>query len=115
LTTPHTPGPWRIIADSDIGLHLIWAEDGTSGPGILVARTCFAPASAANAHLVAAAPELLDALSELVWIIDRAGLLNLSNGVQLGPTSWYVKASDRLEAARAVLAKAHPQNSGSGG
>jgi hypothetical protein len=47
--------------------------------------------------------DLFDALRELVWIIDQAGLLNLSNGVQLGQTSWYVKASDRLEVARATL------------
>jgi hypothetical protein len=47
---------------------------------------------------------LRDALTGLVAIIDMAGLLNLSNGVQLGPTSWYVKASDRLESARAALA-----------
>lgn len=55
-----------------------------------------------------AALELLPALSGLVEIIDAAGLLNLSNGVQLGPTSWYVKAHDRLECARTVLAKAAP-------
>jgi len=51
-----------------------------------------------------------NALRELVWIIDKAGLLNLSNGVQLGQTSWYVKANDRLEGARAALAAA--QSSG---
>jgi hypothetical protein len=59
----------------------------------------------ANAQLIAAAPDTLAALVELVWVIDRAGLLNLSNGVQLGQTSWYVKASDRLEAARTAIAK----------
>jgi len=51
--------------------------------------------------------KLREALESLVEIIDKAGLLNLSNGVQLGQTSWYVKASDRLEFARAALA--HPQ------
>lgn len=49
---------------------------------------------------------LAEALSDLVEIIDKAGLLNLSNGVQLGATSWYCKASERLEYARAVLADA---------
>lgn len=57
----------------------------------------------ANAHLIAKAPELREALTELVNIIDRAGLLNLSNGVQLGATSWFVKASERLEYAKRVL------------
>lgn len=49
---------------------------------------------------------LIAALEGLVQILDSAGLLNLSNGVQLGQTSWYVKASDRLEAARAALTAA---------
>lgn len=40
----------------------------------------------------------------MIEIIDNAGLLNLSNGVQLGATSWYVKAHDQTEAVRAALA-----------
>lgn len=56
---------------------------------------------------------LYDALSDLVAIIDAAGLLNLSNGVQLGQTSWYVKASERLEYARLVLREATISTDGS--
>lgn len=48
--------------------------------------------------------DALAALRELVRVIDAAGLHNLSNGVQLGPTVWYVKAHDAMESARAVLA-----------
>ena len=47
--------------------------------------------------------KLIAALEGLVLIIESAGLLNLSNGVQLGATSWYVKATDRLEYASHVL------------
>jgi hypothetical protein len=47
--------------------------------------------------------ETREALADLVKVIDAAGLYNLSTGVQLGPTVWYVKASDALERARAVL------------
>lgn len=50
--------------------------------------------------------ETLEALKSLVEIIDKAGIENLSNGVQLGKTSWYVKASNRMEDARAAIAKA---------
>lgn len=46
---------------------------------------------------------LRDALESLVEIINKAGLSNLSGGVQLGQISWYVKASDRLNAAGAAL------------
>ena len=49
-----------------------------------------------------------EALQQLVDIIDSAGLLNLSNGVQLGQTVWYVKAFDRLNYAREVLAAPAP-------
>ena len=55
-----------------------------------------------------AANERIDALTwaatSFVEIIDKAGLVHLSSGVQLGSTSWYVKASDRLEYLRAALA-----------
>lgn len=60
---------------------------------------------AANARLLAAAPDLLVALTELVAIIDAAGLNNLTRGVQLGQVSWLVKATDRMSAAQAAIAK----------
>ena len=44
------------------------------------------------------------ALDELVKVIEAAGLLNLSDGVQLGQTVWFVKASDALQNAKAALA-----------
>lgn len=42
-------------------------------------------------------------LARLVEVIDAAGLQNLSNGVQLGATSWLVEASEALKAARTAL------------
>lgn len=51
--------------------------------------------------------ELITALDDLVNIIEKAGLMNLSNGVELGQASWYVKANDRLEYAKSVLNTAH--------
>ena len=60
----------------------------------------------ANAELFAAAPELLEALRCLVKVIDAAGPINLSRGVQLGPTVWFVKASEACDYALAVIAKA---------
>lgn len=117
----HTPGPWK--ADSDA--HGIWCRNerigGESkifdvrGWGYLTGRGHGAlglsdeAATAiqhANAKLAAGAPELREALVDLIEIIDAAGLINLSNGVQLGATSWYVKASDRLSYARKIITKA---------
>lgn len=54
---------------------------------------------------IAQRDELLAALNNLVDIIDKAGLGNLSKGVQLGAMSWYVKASDAVEWAREAIAK----------
>ena len=50
--------------------------------------------------------ELLAVLVGLVEIIEKAGLRNLANGVQLGQVSWLVKATDRVDDACAVIAKA---------
>ena len=47
--------------------------------------------------------ELRGSLAELVQIIEKAGLNNLSNGVQLGQTAWYVKANYAMERANAAL------------
>ena len=47
--------------------------------------------------------DLEEGLRDLIEIIEAAGLLNLSKGVQLGPTSWYVKADERLQYAKVVL------------
>lgn len=46
---------------------------------------------------------LKESLAECVEIVDKAGLSNLSNGVQLGAASWFVKASDRFDWARKLL------------
>ena len=57
---------------------------------------------------------LIEAAGDAVEIIDKAGLLHLSNGVQLGQTVWYVKATecfDRLRRQLANLAAAQPTTS----
>lgn len=50
--------------------------------------------------------ELVAVLENLTSVIDSAGLYNLSRGVELGSTVWYVKATDGMDAARAAIAKA---------
>jgi hypothetical protein len=103
----HTPGPWKIGRYGDV-CH----GDGewTGVPfvyGIAEGQTNHAdPEVIANTRLIASAPDLLEALKETWRVLDAAGLLNLSNGVQLGQTSWYVKANDAREQSRAAIAKA---------
>lgn len=59
---------------------------------------------------LAAHDDLLAALKGLVGIIDSAGLQNLTNGVELGPTVWFVKASEAMEFARDAIAKAEARS-----
>jgi hypothetical protein len=62
----HTPGPWAISApDADADAIAIWAPNETYciGEVFNVSRI---PANAANARLIAAAPELLEALQALI-------------------------------------------------
>ena len=71
----HTPGPWKIESDIDgRSWGYIYPENGEVLPGgsrpPAVARVCHSrPQSAtevyANAHLIAAAPDLLEALKLL--------------------------------------------------
>lgn len=53
-----------------------------------------------------AAPALLAALRRTWEVIDAAGLQALTRGVELGPTVWFVKASDARENALAAIAEA---------
>ena len=60
-------GEWSIAEDGAYnGIHFIWCESELNHIPKLVARTCFAPDSIANARLIAAAPELLYRLNSLV-------------------------------------------------
>lgn len=94
----HTPGPWALgqpgaeqfegVLVPD-GKRVIWAPDGME---VALARDRGGE-TRANARLVAAAPELLEALREL---LDRL----------YDPTPCAWKASAHYSAARAAIAKA---------
>ena len=64
-----TPGKWFYEQDKEYPtLHNIWSEshDSIFTNGILIARTCYAPRSLANAQLIAHAPEMLEAMQSFV-------------------------------------------------
>jgi len=103
--TKHTPGPWSVIAPKRAGGELgSMADVGILGAnGAIIAEAwleCPLPAhekyiapSEANARLIAAAPDLLDALEEIA-----------------APACMAMNSADRVEAfrdlARAAIAKA---------
>lgn len=83
----HTPGPWKIERASDPGpFHFHYLVDATDK---IVASTWAPPSeseSEANARLIAAAPDLLEALRGVVRVADRK--------------------TDEFDAAHAAIAKA---------
>ena len=83
----HTPGPWHI------------SKDGNDVENVMDAGVCamYADETAtANAHLMAAAPDLLAALDSL-----------LSLGASEGFGQW--EEWEEVKVARAAIAKAEPK------
>lgn len=78
MTAQHTPGPWRMSADSDETMNpafLITESNTTDWPSIVAEVN-----GEANARLIAAAPDLLEALKSVqaAIYIDDAGQLRLT-------------------------------------
>ena len=61
-----TPGPWRIERSAGGWVRAVCDSDGRC--------VCYGSIEDADAALIAAAPELADALRELLRILDAAGL-----------------------------------------
>ncbi|MED5113388.1 hypothetical protein UJK07_15640 [Pseudomonas aeruginosa] len=62
----HTPGPWQFSAGADYGDERNYADVTAINGDLIIARVNnLIPAGAANGELVAAAPELLEALQDL--------------------------------------------------
>lgn len=92
----HTPGPWTFDSHPDYPLHYIHALEAFTP---MVARTCFAPASEANARLIAAAPMLFDSLR---LMLDR--YVATVNSGDCG--NWNPEEEQCVIFARAAIAKA---------
>lgn len=87
-STKHTPGPWVLFGDGELR-QLIIMPAGRPGEIAAVQFPTDTSRDAeydANAHLIAAAPELLAALKAVVAVADRR--------------------TDEFDAARAAIAKA---------
>ena len=82
----YTPGPWH----KGRGV-IVYAHDKNVGPEDFPVAECFGPQGIPNARLIAAAPELLEALRRALPYLDKAPL----EGVL-----------DRYEEARVIIAKA---------
>ena len=72
----HTPGPWEADGVGSDGSFEIWSGviSGKEGAFIICSRNPIehrAAASRANARLIAAAPDLLEALQGVLRVADR--------------------------------------------
>jgi hypothetical protein len=85
----YTPGPWRPDTDE----WSVVAGDEADGSFRYVAQECLS----ADARLIAAAPELLEALERLTNRVDP-GVRGRDHGIK--------SLVDALKAARAAIAKA---------
>ncbi len=85
----HTPGPWVLStsADDECEVEVVAPNSGweTVSPAPI--------SSEANAHLIAAAPEMLDALESAEQFIQ--------NGIELG----YIAQPDPIDSASQTLPK----------
>ena len=72
MTTWHTPGPWRVEVDNHGTIAVMWSH------GYVVDDVACGevgePRSMADAHLIAAAPDMLEALEECVEAFAALGI-----------------------------------------
>ena len=76
MENKHTPGPWRVEWSDDSGMYYIRADRCTVADAIVVG-TYDMDEEDANAALIAAAPDLLEALGQLI-----------AAGIQSYPDAW---------------------------
>ena len=88
----HTPGPWRYMA----GTHSHYDSEGKAIARVYGPRGIDCSRRDANARLIAAAPDLLEALK---------GMLSRTDGQAI-----YNFMEPQREAARAAIAKATGEN-----
>lgn len=104
MTTQHTPGPWRpftryVMANGRFLAKAFEANDATEHPGFIPAQEPqqTQAEAAANARLIASAPELLAALERLYQMGEWQRTITDEMGATVGHA---------YSAARAAIAKA---------
>ena len=83
----HTPGPWVIARTSGSQIYVTQPQNHAGRkPGYYAEIRRFTPNHdevEANAHLIAAAPELLEALIHMASVAERDGWQTATTGRQL--------------------------------
>jgi DNA-binding NarL/FixJ family response regulator len=115
MSEAHTPGPWRVIADHEDDRD-IFAANELLATAYDMNGSSPKQTAEANARLIAAAPELLEALTKLKW--TTAGVMAQMQGCQ--PTEMIgaifdgrelALAKEALTQAEAAIRKAKGESS----
>ena len=95
MNAKHTPGPWMKSTHGGISKYSIWSSSGQHIADTNTTKSIGFERCAANASLIAAAPDLLEALQKI------------SNGQEMTGDFTHVETVLRYqEIARAAIAKA---------
>jgi hypothetical protein len=97
MSAKHTPGPWELKSEGWKGQFIYGTDEHAKGVRFIAKVSLDFDGAEANARLIAAAPELLEALKGLDEAYCRAGTLSKSERLE---------DRKRLMAARAAIAKA---------
>ena len=100
MKTEHTPGPWEAqLATGDLVPSVI-TQNGDGIAEVYNFNPHDSSVAVANARLIAAAPEILEALKLCFEVIDQVTAENMADfiGVDRVTTAW--------QTARAIIAKA---------
>lgn len=102
MNTKHTPGPWKAVVDGHIAF--VRTADDTAD----LAHTGLASrqVDTANARLIAAAPELLEALNGLLAHSESVNRAFFVDGTAKAMRAAMTGQKDLLNQARAAIAKA---------
>ena len=104
MNAKHTQGPWQVLHDASVVGPDEVQEDGSIHVQS-IARMALCQELMANARLIAAAPELLEALEALVKRVEYYSAIPEDQRPTI--EQWeYTEGSSEMSAARAALAKA---------
>lgn len=94
LASNHTPGPWEIEDRKDGGRTVVDSAGRsiTFTPQFEGAAARSIEEAIANARLIAAAPDLLDAIVEMIMLADEGAFIDLAD-VEATPVSRKLRAA----------------------
>ncbi len=110
----HTPGRWTAhkTIEAHDGMPECWQIDAEHD-AVCTTQFCYAPNTEANARLIAAAPDLLEACVEAAKTFRRYEVLHLDKGTVDGAQKAAANAS-QAKSLEATIARARGEQDGGG-